>query len=463
MVTGSAALAVVKGLGATPDLLFQSLFLALGATAVIAKIADRDTSNKDNEEKMPAAMRSLQIRFLAVFWMMRMADWLQGPYFYEVYSSKIIGGAQVSLDMVSKFFLVGFGVTGLLGPFVGKLVDNRGRKAGTLAFALLYTIGALSTKSSLLWVLMLGRLAGGIGTSLLFSAPESWLVGEHSKGGFDGKWLGQTFGLAYAGDSLVAISAGQLAGVAAAARGPCGPFEISVVFLAMGALIAMFQWKENVSPINSAESKGPTISDAFQVMLADKKILLVGTVQSLFEGAMYIFVLQWAPSLIAVVAGGAVPFGKVFSCFMASCLLGSTLFGALARRGFAVEKTCAGMLTAATVAMGVATAMGSSLVAVIASFLVFEACVGMYFPSIGTLRSKYVPESHRSVIVNIFGVPLNLIVVSVFLSIKSLGVSGALACSTACLAVAAAAAVALVATIAADEGGASGGSLGQAA
>ena len=78
--------------------------------------------------------------------------------------------------------------------------------------------------------------------------------------------------------------------------------------------------------------------------------------------------------------------------------------------------------------------MGSSLVAVVAAFLVFEVCVGMYFPSIGTLRSRYIPESHRSVIVNIFGIPLNLIVVAVFLSIKQLGVSGALACSTLALA-----------------------------
>jgi hypothetical protein len=448
-IRGSSPLSSVSmslaALAATPDLLFQSLFLAIGGTALVAKFLDRDGSSEDGAEKMPAEMRSLQIRFLIVFWLMRMADWLQGPYFYEVYASKVIGGAQVSLDLVSKLFLVGFGTTGLLGPAVGKLVDNKGRKAGTLAFALLYTIGALSTKSSLLWVLLLGRLAGGIGTSLLFSAPESWLVGEHSKNKFDGKWLGQTFGLAYAGDALVAIAAGQLAGVAAAARGPCGPFEISVGFLAAGALIAMLKWQENVSPMNGGASDGPTIADAFKVMLADKKIMLVGTVQSLFEGAMYIFVLQWPPSLINVVANGAVPFGKVFSCFMASCLLGSTLFGAVAKRGISTEKTCAAMLTAATAAMAVATAYGSSLTAVVAAFLVFEACVGMYFPSIGTLRSKYVPESHRSVIVNIFGIPLNLIVVTVFLSIKRLGVSGALACSTAALAVATAAQIALVA------------------
>jgi len=42
--------------------------------------------------------------------------------------------------------------------------------------------------------------------------------------------------------------------------------------------------------------------DAWNVMLKDKKILLVGAVQSLFEGAMYIFVLQWPPSMIAVIA-----------------------------------------------------------------------------------------------------------------------------------------------------------------
>ena len=57
-------------------------------------------------------------------------------------------------------------------------------------------------------VLLFGRLMGGLGTSLLFSAPEAWMVGEHNKEKHAGKWLGQTFGLAYAGDAVVAIIAG---------------------------------------------------------------------------------------------------------------------------------------------------------------------------------------------------------------------------------------------------------------
>ena len=80
--------------------MFQTLFLSLAATAAVTKALDRDRSGSSEEEEMPAAMRSLHWRFLIVFWLLRMADWLQGPYFYEVYASKIIGGVPVSLDMV---------------------------------------------------------------------------------------------------------------------------------------------------------------------------------------------------------------------------------------------------------------------------------------------------------------------------------------------------------------------------
>ena len=75
-------------------------------------------------------MRSLQRRFLPVFWLLRMADWLQGPYFYEVYASKVVGGTKASLDLISKLFLTGFGATALFGPAAGRLCGQRGREVG---------------------------------------------------------------------------------------------------------------------------------------------------------------------------------------------------------------------------------------------------------------------------------------------------------------------------------------------
>jgi MFS transporter, MFS domain-containing protein family, molybdate-anion transporter len=240
----------------------------------------------------------------------------------------------------------------------------------------------------------------------------------------------------------VAILAGQLAGLAASTRGATGPFELSTAFLLVGGLMAALLWKENVAE-NSDSSKKKSIGEAVEVVKGDPKIMLVGAVQSLFEAAMYIFVLQWPPAISKAVAkafgsGSATPYGTVFSCFMACCLLGSTLFGQLAKMGVATEVFTSSMLAVAAVAMSAATftvsasstAISMSLAGLMASFFAFEACVGMYFPSIGTLRSKYVPDSHRSVIMNLFGIPLNLLVVSVFLSASKLGLKGALSVSS---------------------------------
>lgn len=431
--------------------LYNGLLLGLAATAVAWKVIEarsgNTTNSKELEDTKPQSVKSLQFRFLLVFWLMRMADWLQGPYFYAVYSSKVFNGVPVSLDLVSKLFLVGFATTGIFGPWIGRFVDTVGRKAGTLAYAVLYAIGALTTRSNQLATLFLGRFAGGLGTSLLFSAPEAWLVGEYQRGGADSKWLGQTFGWAYAGDSLVAIAAGQLASLAADREGPSGPFTLSVGFLLLGAVFTLLKWKENVatsstSASSETTSSKPSIREAINVMVNDKRIMLLGAVQALFEGAMYIFVLQWSPVIKAAIQASSfgvdatIPYGNIFSCFMASCLLGSTAFGTLQKNGrVTVEKSTSGMLLLATVAIGMVSSLvgTSNLGMLTAAMFLFELCVGMYFPSIGTLRSKYLPDSHRSVIMNLFGIPLNLIVVSVFLSMRVLGEKGALQCASVAL------------------------------
>ena len=59
--------------------------------------------------------------------------------------------------------------------------------------ALQVTINLLEHVNDMHW-LMVGRILGGISTSLLFSAFEAWMVTEHRKQGFPEEWLGITFG-----------------------------------------------------------------------------------------------------------------------------------------------------------------------------------------------------------------------------------------------------------------------------
>ncbi len=44
------------------------------------------------------------------------------------------------------------------------------------------------------------------------------------------------------------------------------------------------------------------------------------------------------------------------------------------------------------------------------AFCVFELCLGIFWPSMMTLRAQLVPEATRSTIINCFRIPLNLFV-----------------------------------------------------
>ena len=68
-------------------------------------------------------------------------------------------------------------------------------------------------------VLLVGRILGGLSTSLLFTAFESWMVSEHRRRGFPEEWLTSTFGIASWGNGFVAIIAGFMAQAAAGMRG----------------------------------------------------------------------------------------------------------------------------------------------------------------------------------------------------------------------------------------------------
>ena len=145
--------------------------------------------------------------------------------------------------------------------------------------------------------------------------------------------------------------------------------------------------------------------------------------------------VEWPPAMATAVTkaygeGASVPFGSVFSCFMCCCMIGSSIFASTSKSGIFLERQKQRMLMLSTACMTLATyTMGTSfdLYALVGAFFVFEACVGFYFPMVGTMRGKFLPDSHRSVIMSIYGVPLNAFVVSVFLLMGRLGTSGAFA------------------------------------
>jgi hypothetical protein len=69
----------------------------------------------------------------------------------------------------------------------------RGRKRAALLYVATYSASCLTKHSPNYWVLLVGRLLGGIATSLLFSAFEAWAVAAHNSSGFPESLLGDLF------------------------------------------------------------------------------------------------------------------------------------------------------------------------------------------------------------------------------------------------------------------------------
>lgn len=356
----------------------------------------------------PNAFKAFQRNFLIIYLIMMAADWMQGPYVYRLYS--YYGFSRHDNGVL---FIVGFGSSLVFGTWSGPLADRYGRKLCCILYGITYILSCLTKFVNDYNVLMVGRLLGGFATSILWSAFESWMVSEHVSRGFDPSLIGSTFSLMITLNGVVAIASGFLSEYVVAYFGdhPVAPFGASAVFLAIGTVLIFFQWTENFG-----ERTGDMLlkmKESVRIVKEDHNIFLVGFQQAVFEGAMYTFVFMWSPALepseADIVAGAPpIPYGIIFACFMLACSLGSTIFG-FTEKLVPMPVLLRNVFMLATASMAVPILFESRGLRM-ASFIAFEGCVGMFWPSIGTLRSIFLPESHRATIINVFRIPLNIIV-----------------------------------------------------
>eukprot|EP00466_Bigelowiella_natans_P014204 jgi/Bigna1/90905/estExt_fgenesh1_pg.C_820058 len=396
------------------------IFYSLGA--VCAYLAYKTNPFKQAPESSPSFV-SFQRNYVFVFLVMMGSDWLQGPYVYALYAS--YGYAK---EEISTLFIAGFGASMVFGTIVGSFGDTIGRKKTCILFGILYTLSCFTKHFSNFYVLMLGRLLGGVATSLLFSVFEAWMVCEHNEQRFAPSLLGGTFSQAYFCNSIVAISAG-LVGQWAARTFSNGegdnlvaPFDCAAILLTIGTTVVALTWMENYG--NKTSPFLEQMQMASTVIVQNQEVVIAGACQSLFEGAMYTFVFMWTMSLEAAAERadmGPIPHGYIFSCFMVSCMIGSCLFKYLSAKleltsllSYVVGVAALGLLPAA---IG-AEYFGFTILMI--GFCVFEGAVGCYWPLIGEIRSAVIPEECRSTIMNFFRVPLNLIVVIVLFNISKL-------------------------------------------
>merc|ERR550514_399660 len=124
-------------------------------------------------------------------------------------------------------------------------------------------------------------------------------------------------------------------------------------------------------------------------LLTNWRIASMGVVVSAFEGSMFAFVFNWTPVLESKTVPP--PHGLIFALFMMACMCGASVFSLF----------CCNMKPLHVLIPNLSLAMGSLFVVAVAvgwwksfsavqacffSFLIFEFCVGMYWPAVGTIK-----------------------------------------------------------------------------
>lgn len=372
---------------------------------------DEDADSKPIVGKQVPDFRAFQRRYLVVYYIIMLADWLQGTNMYSLYSSYEVN--------ISALFITGFTSSLIFGTVIGLFVDRWGRRFSCIVYLLIEIVVNICEHFNNFPLLLTSRIAGGVSTSLLFSAFESWMVSEHRALGFPKEWLADTFSWASFGNGQSAILAGFVAQICQDFRGEIGPFQAAILFTILALPFVCF-WRENYGE-SSAESAGGELAEGedkmslslgsagLKAIMADKKVLLVGIVTALFEGSMYSFVFMWVPTMFAALKGAPLPNGLVFSCFMCCISLGGLAFATM-NRVVGVEYGSAVVFVVGAAALAVPVFL-ESLPAILGSFIVFETCVGMMFPAAGVLRSMVIPNHLQGSVINIFRIPLNILVI----------------------------------------------------
>lgn len=146
---------------------------------------------------------------------------------------------------IASLFATGFLCSGISAMFVGSLADRFGRKKACLAYCAIYSASCIITTMFRQYrILLMGRALGGLGTTLLFTVFETWMIAEYNRLDFakSACSLSSIYGMMTAANGLVAISSGLIAQLLVGWSGTeKAPFFASMAFLTFAfCMIAEF-------------------------------------------------------------------------------------------------------------------------------------------------------------------------------------------------------------------------------
>jgi hypothetical protein len=151
--------------------------------------------------------------------------------------------------------------------------------------------------------------------------------------------------------------------------------------------------------------------------------ILIGLTESLLFSTLHIFIFIWSPILREL--NSKVETNEVFTLFMMSLMAGGAFYRVIIyltqailiffnNNIFAVVK----LVSFFSLLAHVLAVINKGYDITLLGFILYEAAIGMLYPTYSKLKSEYLPAEQRGTLMNIFKIPLNLTIIFLLLTMK---------------------------------------------
>ncbi|CAF1313974.1 unnamed protein product [Adineta ricciae] len=357
-----------------------------------------------------AGFKHLQNIYLTGYLLAGAANSLQLSYRYPIYDS--YGYPRSTVEF---FYIIAHMSTLFIGTFLASLADRFGRRLSCIFCGILYILSGVSYSFNVIWVLIIGNIIRGVANSFFHTEFEAWVIQEYKNRNLNLQSLPQLLRNSNISGTIISIGMGFFAQIIVDFFGFIAPFDTSILIFTIMIVYMLFEWSENYG--NPTVSANVSFISAIQLIKLDSRIVLHGLSTALFETSLYIYFIEWTPALLkakSLTISDPLPFGVLFACYKFSNMMGSFAFEATVKK---IRPQLLIIIIAIILIAGFSSAViwSNVQIVILIGFLFVEFGSGAYRPSIGLLRSQYIPNEVRSTIMNYIRVPQLILIIFILL------------------------------------------------
>ncbi|CBY20810.1 unnamed protein product [Oikopleura dioica] len=392
-------------------LTFLSLLVFSGSLETLVR-------RKKRAENQNPQFLTFQKTYLATQFVILLADWLQAPYNYKLYSSYRYTEQQIVI-----IFVLGHAISIILTPFANYAADMYGRRLIVCLALALYSLSSLLKVVNDYSTLLISSIMASCASLLIFSSSQGWYTHEHIEShDFPMEWISDTLEKVSFWSGSLSVLAGVISYLLADlfSFNPVAPFLASIPLMILALCMSWSNWTENKS-LNRSVKFSKSCVNGIREIVSNRAVLLCGTLQALFEAVISIFVFLWTP----VLDKHGPPLGLVFATFMAANLAGSRVNSlmVLKYKNITIRDTlfvasCIGFVS--TVVLEYTSHPEKSFP--VTSFFcltAFQFAVGIYVGAMGPLQNELIKHNVRTAVSSWFRIPLKLIACIGLISLHS--------------------------------------------